>query len=268
MGQRLIAGRALRVDDDMRKGVPIAVVANQALVKRDFPNQDPVGKRFYVNDTTFATIVGVVSDVANAGPFDPPVPEVYWSYHQQMGVGETTFPLVIRVARGDPARMTGAVTAAIHSIDPFAAVSEAGLMREVIQASVGTPRFYLTLLGTFAVVALVLAEAGLYGVMSYSVAQRTRELGIRTALGSPVFVTLQSVTSQGMGMVAIGLTAGIFGGALATKLLQSLLYGVSRADLITWIGAPLALAAAGLLATIIPAIRATKVDPVIAMRVE
>lgn len=266
-GQRLIAGRLLRYDDDLRRGVPTVVVANEALMRRDFPHGDAVGKRFYMTDSTFATIVGVVSDIANAGPFDPPVPEVYWAYTQGSGVGETLFPIVIRV-KGDPRRYESAVQAAIHQVDPVAAVSDVGPMTDVIAKSVGAPRFYLVLLVSFAVVALVLAVAGLYGVMSYSVAQRTRELGIRTALGSPGTSIIAMVTSEGMQLVGVGVLAGIVAGALATRLLQSLLYGVSPADLGTWGAATGALLTAGLVASFVPAFRATRVDPVVAIKVE
>jgi len=267
-GQRLLAGRLLRDDDDDRKGVPTVVVANEALVRRDFPHQDPVGKRFYMTDSTFATIVGVVSDIPNAGPIDPPVPEVYWSYAQGGHSANTAFNIIVRASRGDPTTLEKAVRTAIHSVDPSAAVSEMTPMTEVMARSVGTPRFYLSLIGTFALVAVVLAVAGLYGVMSYAVAQRTRELGIRTALGSSTTLTLRMVTQQGMRLVGIGIITGAFAGALATRALASLLYGVSRTDLPTWLLATTALAAAGMVASLIPAIRATHVDPVIAIRVE
>jgi predicted permease len=267
-GQRLLAGRLLRDDDDDRPGVPTVVVANQALVRRDFPDQDPIGKRFCITDSTLATIVGVVTDIPNAGPIDPPVPEVYWSYAQGGPQTNTAFNIIVRAARGDPVALEKSVRAAIHGIDPSAAVSDMAPMTEVMASSVGTPRFYLSLIGTFALVAVILAVAGLYGVMSYAVAQRTRELGIRTALGSSTAATLRMVTRQGMSLVGIGIVAGAFGGALATRALASLLYGVSRTDPPTWLLATAALGIAGLVASIIPAIRATHVDPVIAIQVE
>ena len=138
----------------------------------------------------------------------------------------------------------------------------------MIAKSVGAPRFYLILLGSFALVALVLAVAGLYGVMSYSVAQRTRELGIRTALGSSASSIIGMVTSEGMKLVGVGVVAGIVGGALATRVLQSFLYGVSPANIATWAMATGALIGAGLLAAFVPAFRATLVDPVVAIKVE
>jgi putative ABC transport system permease protein len=267
-GQRLIAGRFLRWDDDSRPGVPVVVLANEALVRRDFPNQDPVGKRFYISDTTFATIVGVVSDIPNAGPVDPPLPELYRSYAQGWSRTDTYFNVVVRASRRDPVALEKSVRAAIHATDPGAAVSQVAPMTEVMAKSVGTPRFYLTLIGIFALVAVVLAVAGLYGVMSYVVAQRTREIGIRTALGSSAGHTLRLVAERGMRLVVIGVVAGAIGGALATRVLASQLYGVSRADAPTWILTTVGLAAAGLVASLVPAFRASRVDPLIAIRSE
>jgi putative ABC transport system permease protein len=216
----------------------------------------------------FATIVGVVSDIPNAGPIDPPLPEVYWAYAQGGSRGNTTYAIVVRAAQGDPTVMEHSVRAAILSLDPEAAISRMEPMTDVMAESVGAPRFYLTLIGTFALVAVALAVAGLYGVMSYAVAQRTRELGIRAALGSPWSRTLRMVTERGMRLVGIGVVGGAIGAALATRVLASLLYGVSPADAPTWIVATLALVAAGVTASVIPAVRAMRVDPVIAIRTE
>jgi predicted permease len=266
-GQQLLAGRLLGPDDDNRPNVPLAVVVNSALARRDFPNGDALGKRFYDGPTRLATIVGIVSDIANFGPVDPPHPEVYWSYGQTDSM-ETVYPMVVRLARGDPASVAPAVREAIRSVDPAAAVANVQPMTQLIGRSIGAPRFYLSLIATFALVALVLAVAGLYGVMSYTVAQRTREIGIRSALGSTSARTLRMVTQQGMRMVGLGLLLGVLGGALVTRVLESLLYGVSRADPITWVGATAALALAGLVASLVPASRATLVDPVTAIRTD
>jgi len=246
------------------------VVVNEALARRDFPHQDAVGRRFYIGmtDTAFATTVGVVSDIPNAGPIDPPLPEVYWSYAQGGPRGNSTFGIIVRVARGDPAAIEHAVRAAVLSVDPGAAITRMEPMTDVMAASVGAPRFYLGLIGTFALVAVALAVAGLYGVMSYAVAQRTRELGIRAALGSSRARTLRTVAERGMRLVGIGVVGGAIGAALATRVLASLLYGVSPADALTWVVATLTLVAAGVMASLIPAVRATRVDPVIAIRTE
>src|SRR5262249_5114727 len=144
-GQRLLRGRLLQPSDDDRKEAPAVVVVNQALAERDFPRQDPVGKRFYAGDPSLATIVGVVSDIRNFGPIEAPRPEVYWTY-QQGGVGSTGFPLMIRVARGNPADLTRPIIAAIREVDPGAAVTRVLPMTQVIGESLGRPRFYLSLL--------------------------------------------------------------------------------------------------------------------------
>ncbi|MGH7524810.1 MAG: ABC transporter permease [Gemmatimonadales bacterium] len=265
--QRLISGRLLRESDDERTGSPYVVVVNQALVKRDFAGRDPIGKRFYTGDTTFGTIVGVVSDIKNVGPVAPPSPEMYATFRQS-GNGFSAFPIMIRVARGDPMAVLPAVRAAIRGIDRGAAITQVRTMTDVMATSVGRPRFYLTLLGTFALVAMVLAVAGLYGVLSYAVAQRTRELGIRNALGSSSSRLVGLVAGQGLRLVALGVVFGLIGAAAATRLLSGLLYGVSPLDTTTWIVAAALLVLAGMIAAAVPSWRAIRIDPLEAMRTE
>jgi putative ABC transport system permease protein len=265
--QRLIAGRLLRAGDDNSASAPAVVVVNQALVDRDFRGRDAVGQRFHTSDTTFATIIGVVSNVRNAGPIQPPAAEMYWTY-RQAGIGATTFPLMVRVRAGDPMQLLSAVREAIRVIDPSAAVGNIAVMDDVIMSSLGRPRFYFMLLGTFAATALVLAVAGLYGVLSYVVAQRTREIGIRAALGSPRQALMQLVTAEGLRLVALGTGVGLVGGLAVTRLMVFMLYGVSPLDARTWAAAVILLVAAALLAAMIPARRAARVDPLIAMRAE
>lgn len=264
-GQRLVAGRALR-ESDAAPDAPAVVVANEALVRRDFPGQDPIGRRFHTGDTTFATIVGVVSDIRNFGPVEDPRPEIYWSLAR--GGGFTSFPIMVRMARGDPGAQARPVLAAIQGVDRTAAVTRVQSMNEVIAESVGRPRFYLLLLSVFALVAIVLSVAGLYGVMSYSVAQRTRELGIRAALGSSTTQTLRLVARQGALLVGVGVLAGLVGGAALTRLLQGLLYGVSPLDPVTWLLASGALLLAGVVAALVPAGRASRVSPMVAIQAE
>lgn len=263
--QRLIAGRLLQPTDNTPSSLPVVVV-NQALVDRDFKGVDPIGKRFFLTDTSVATIVGVVSNIRNFGPITPPAPEMYWTY-PQFGV-TTSFPLLIRVQRGDPAAIAPAVRAAIRSVDPTAAVARVLPMRDVIALSLGQPRFYLSLLGAFAVVALVLAIAGLYGVLSYAVAQRTRELGIRSALGSSAAGLLVLTARDGLRLVLLGIVLGSLGGVFLTQLLTFALYGVSPLDASTWLASLAFMVVAGILATLLPALRATRVSPLIAIQAE
>lgn len=265
--QKLIAGRRLQASDDDRPESPAVVVVNKALVDRDFRGKDPIGKRFYIGDNTFGTIVGEVSNIKNVGPYRDPAPEMYWTWRQN-DPGSSSFPVMIRVANGDPAHVTNAVTRAIHGVDPVAAISHVRPMDEVIAQSVGQTRFYLILLATFAIVAIVLAIAGLYGVMSYVVAQRTRELGIRNALGGSAGQVLTLIAAQGGRLVAIGVVLGLAGAAAVTRLLTSFLYGISPLDISTWAFAALLLIVAGVVATLIPSWRATRVDPLVAMRTE
>ena len=264
--QRLLSGRLLRESDDERPSAAPVTVVNEALVKRDFGGRDPVGTRFTMGDTTRITIVGVVSDIRNGGPFQAPRPEMDFTYAQAGGA--TTFPLLIRVRGGDPMSVAGSVRAAIRAIDPAAAVTAVRPMSEVIARSLGRPRFYFSLLGAFAAVALVLAVAGLYGVLSYAVEQRTRELGIRAALGSSRGVLVRMIGAQGLRLVVLGLVLGFAGGAVVTRLMTFMLYGVSPLDMATWAAAGALLLVASMVATLVPAGRATRVDPLIAMRVE
>jgi putative ABC transport system permease protein len=141
-------------------------------------------------------------------------------------------------------------------------------MTQVMAQSMGTPRFYLTLLSVFAAVALILAVAGVYGVLSYAVEQRMRELGIRRALGSSASGLLHLVTRRGAAMIGTGILLGVLGAAALTRVLGALLYGLSPIDALSWTAATLALACAGILASLVPALRASRADPLIAIRVE
>ena len=263
--QRLVAGRLLSDQDDGRPAAPSVVVVNQALVKRDFQDKDPIGKRFHTGDTTFATIVGVVSDIRNFGPVEDPRPEVYRPY-RQVGQGSSSFSIMVRAMRGSPADLTPSVRAAIREVDQQVAVTDIRTMPEVMARSTARDRFYLTLLGVFAGVAVVLAVSGIYGVLSYVVAQRTREFGIRTALGSTPRTTLTLVTREGLALIAIGVVLGLAGSVAATRLLGAMLYGVSPLDRATWAATTAILVAIGLIATLLPALRATRVDPLLAIR--
>jgi ABC-type antimicrobial peptide transport system permease subunit len=172
------------------------------------------------------------------------------------------------VRQADPLSVVSAVRSAIKSVDPTAAVSRERAMTEVISSSLGQPRFYLALLGTFAGIAILLAVAGLYGVLSYAVAQRTREIGIRTALGSTTGGIIQLVALDGLRLVSLGVVVGLAASLAATRLMTFMLYGVSPLDAKAWALAVVAMIVAGLLAASIPALRASRVDPLVAIQAE
>ncbi|HUX35311.1 MAG TPA: FtsX-like permease family protein, partial [Gemmatimonadaceae bacterium] len=263
--QRLLAGRLLDVDDDAHPGAVNAAVVNEALAMRDFPGRSPIGHRFYTGDSTFATIVGVVSDIRNAGPLNPPQAEVYGAAGE-FGVMPASTPVMVRTRGQGPTAVEAAVRAAVRSVDPRAAISDMRPMTVVIAQSVGQPRFYLDMLAAFASVALVLAVAGVYGVMSYAVAQRRREFGIRKALGSPGARIIALVGRQGLLIVGLGALLGLVAGAATVPLLRQLLYGVSPADGRGWLMATITLVVAGVVASLVPALRAARVDPLTTMR--
>jgi len=263
-GQRLLSGRLLRATDNA--AAPAVVVVNQALVARDFGGRDPVGRRFHLTDSTYGTIVGVVSDIRNMGPLEPPQPEMYWTY-AQVSPGSSSFSLMVRT-RDNPPNVAAGLRAAIRGVDPTAALGDLLPMADVIARSLGRPRFYFSLLGAFAAVAILLAVAGLYGVLSYAVAQRTRELGIRAALGSPRQGLMRLVAVEGLQLTALGLLFGFAGGAAVTRLMTFMLYGVSPLDLSTWFSAGVLMIAATMFATLVPARRASNANPLVAMQAE
>ncbi|HEX7938554.1 MAG TPA: ABC transporter permease [Gemmatimonadaceae bacterium] len=264
--QRLASGRVFTWDDDIN--APKVVVVNEALVKRDFPGQDPIGKRMSWDRKVWFTIVGVVSDIKNNGPIAPPNPEMYFPMRQIPAVQSGSFNIMVRTKAGAPLGVASAVRAAIRRVDQTAAVSNLQSMDDVIAKSLGAPRFYFALLGSFAAIAILLAVAGLYGVLSYTVAQRTREIGIRSALGSTRGRIMTLIASEGLKLVGLGVAVGLAGGVAVTRLMESMLYGVSPLDVGTWVLSALVLSVAGMLAAIVPAQRAARVDPLIAIQVE
>ena len=265
--QRLVDGRLLDANDDERPGSPIVVVANEALVKRDFPNRNPIGQRWHTSDTSFATIVGVVSDIRNFGPQNDPRPEFYLTY-RQWGAGSSSVQLMVRTRSENPLDVVPQIRTAVRGVDATSAVSGVQTMNEAIGRSVGSNRFYFSLLGTFAAIAVFLAVAGLYGVLSYAVAQRTREIGIRSALGSSRGGIVRLVAGEGFRLVATGVILGLAGGTAVTRLMTFMLYETSPLDATTWLLSPLVMIAAAMAAALIPATRASRVNPIIAIQAD
>lgn len=243
---------------------PAVVLINQALARTYFPNGDPIGRRIKLGESSWAPIVGVVGDVRESGMDTPSAPTMYLSY-LQFPYNEMTLVISTSVP---PTSITAAVRAAIHSVDPNQPVYGVETMDQVVSESISDRQFYLSLLGTFAVIAFALAIAGIYGVMSYAVTQRTREIGIRMALGARASSVRHLVVREGMVLVIAGIACGAVMSLLLTRLLSSLLYGVSSTDPVTFISVAILLAAVALVASYVPARRAAAVDPTISLRYE
>jgi putative ABC transport system permease protein len=265
MGIPVLRGRTYSAQEATEER-HVAVVS-EALARKYFPGEDPLGRSIVVDmklKPEPTEIIGVVGDVKHQGLEEEPKPTVYWPPPE---LTYSTMTLVVR-AQGDPAALAAAARREIQSIDPEQPVADVRTMRQLLAESVGRARFSAWLLGLFAVVALVLAGVGLYGVVSYAVAQRTHEIGLRVALGAQRRDILRLVLGDGMLLVAAGLCAGLLGALALTRLMSSLLYGVSATDPLTYAGIALLLAAVALLACLVPARRATKVDPMVALRYE
>jgi putative ABC transport system permease protein len=268
LGVSILKGRDFN-ERDTAKSTGVVIV-NQAFAQKYFPGEDPIGKRIEPGISTLETetemreIVGVVADVRNRNLSSELRPG-YFVPVTQVPFDQMT--LVVRTTN-DPHSLVTAVQNEVHSIDPQLPVFSVKTMDEYISATVAAPRFNTTLLGIFAAVALVLTIVGLYGVMSYSVAARTNEIGIRMALGAQVTDVLVLIFRQGMTLVLIGEVVGLAGAFALTRLIRGLLFGVTATDYTTFIVVAVILAAVALLATLIPALRAARVDPLEALRYE
>jgi predicted permease len=267
VGVRVERGRALTAGD--RRERP-AVVINAALAKKYYAGEEPVGKEVYLgapDNRLFdrGTIVGVVSDTRDAGLASDPIPTVYIP----LAVMPTwpAFSYVVRTA-GDPTAVAGAARDAIRGLDATLPVRNVRTLDAVLAESVAPARWSTTLLGVFAAVALVMAALGVFGVLSFIVAQRTRELGIRIALGAQAHQLLALVFRQGMTLAVIGLVIGLLLAFASTRFLAALLYGVNPNDPAVFAGVTMMLAFAALAACYLPARRALRIDPVIALRFE
>jgi putative ABC transport system permease protein len=243
------------------------VVVNEALARKYFPGEDPIGKRLIVQmkqNPEPTEIIGIVGDVKHKGLDAEANPTVYWPHPELPYNGMS---LVVR-AKGDPSALAAAAQREIQAIDPEQPVADVRTMTQWMAESVGRARFSAQLLAVFAVLALALATVGIYGVISYSVTQRTHELGVRIALGAQHSDVLRLVVGQGLALAALGLAIGLAGAFALTRLMRSLLYEVSATDPLTYGGLSAFLLLVAFLACYVPARRATKVDPMVALRYE
>ena len=261
----LLRGREFTPRDDA--GAPRVAVVDEELARRYWPAADPIGKRvgFSQGDSTmWMQVVGVVGHVKQEGLDADPRVQLYLPYPQE---GVSTMELAVRTA-GEPTALLGARRSAVRSVDAEIPISRVRTMEQRIEASVGQRRLSMLLLTVFSAIALALASIGIYGVMAYSVAQRSRELGVRIALGATRRGVLTMVLRQGMALVLGGVAVGLLAAWALSRLLASQLYGVPPTDAATFGTVALLLAGVAALATTLPAVRATRVDPVTALRQE
>jgi putative ABC transport system permease protein len=271
----MLNGRDVAETD--RVGSPRVVVINDHMARTYWPGENAVGKRITFDDSTFITVVGVVKNAAREQWSAPAEEEIYLPFFQQRtyiaGVGASRYmTLVVRGACArrecDASSLAAPVRNAIRSVEHGAPISDVQTMAEVVSRATATARFYLILLGAFAVVAVVLAAVGIYGVMSFAVSRREREIGIRIALGAEPGLVLGSVLRQSLSIAAAGAGAGLVAALLATRLMRGILYGVSATDAVTFASVTLLLLAVAAGASFIPAYRATRIDPLSALRGE
>jgi putative ABC transport system permease protein len=264
LGIPLLQGRLIG-DGDVH-GAPMVCVISSTFAKRYFPGEDPLGRRldFGFRESVSREIVGVVGDVRRDGLGAESRPEMYVPFAQDPWWAAYA---VVRTA-GDPARLAGTLRSEVRALDPTLPVESVQPMTDMVSDSVAPPRFRTTLLGLFGLVALLLAAIGIYGVISYSVGRRTREVGIRMALGASRRDVLKLVIGEGLALTAAGLAIGALGAVGLTRYLASLLFQVGRLDPATYAAVAATLLFAGILACWIPARRAARVDPLTALRSE
>ena len=261
-------GRTFTERDD--RNAPPVVIVNESFAKQFFPGEDPVGKRIIPNGSVdpgkppVREIVGLVGDMHLISLRETPKPQMYVP-HQQFAVSGMS---IFARTEVDPQSFTTTLRRAISEIDPDVPVFRPRTLSDYFSRSIAQPRLNAMLVGLFALIALLLAAAGIFGVMSYSVTQRTQEIGIRLALGAQRYDVLRLIVLQGMRFVGLGLVLGLIGVVVSTRLLQSLLFGIGATDLRTMILVCVVLSVVAFVACLLPARRATLVDPVRALRAE
>jgi predicted permease len=268
MGTPLVAGREF-TDQDTYSNQRVVVV-NEAFVRKSFPSLkspgEAIGKRYwhYGDGSVWYQIVGVVKTGKYWTIGEPPSPFVWFALAQRPWNAVS----LMAHTEGDPARLIGAIRGEIKKMDANLPVTDARTMTEHLGASLTPARGAAAVLGSFGLLGLVIAAIGIYGVTAYSVAQRTREIGVRMALGAEAIDIVKLIVRQGMALTLAGVAIGLTGALAVTRLMASVLYGVSATDAATFAVVPALLAAVAFIACYLPARRATKVDPMIALRCE
>jgi predicted permease len=274
MGIRLVRGRLFTKEEE-NFGPPPVVVVTQAFVKKYFPTEDPLGKHITLgigHDTAGTNsevksqgeIVGVINDIHQANLSTDAPPAVYFGWGT-LPLTDMTF--LVRT-NSEPGPLAAAMRERVRAVDADVPIYDLQTMESAVSESVAQPRFYMLLLTAFAAIALLLAALGIYGVVSYSVSQRTRELGIRIALGATQDRVVRLVLGQGVALTVAGVVVGLIGAFWLVHLLAALLYGVVATDTLTFAAVGVVLLGVALVASYLPARRAARVDPVIAMRAD
>jgi len=262
MKMRLVGGRLFTRAD--QREAPLVAVINEAAARRYWGNDDPIGTRITFGGDEWREVIGVVADTKHFGLDEAERPATYLPYAQ---MPQRFMSLVMRTS-GDPMLLARSVQAEVWEIDPTLAVAGAATMNDVIAETVAVPRLVMAVLAVFAGSAMLLAAIGIYGVMSYHVGQRTREIGVRIALGADSGSVLRLVVGRGMALMGAGLGVGLVLALVLSRFLESLLFEVSARDPLTFVLVPVVLAAVALLACYLPALRASRVDPIVALRYE
>jgi putative ABC transport system permease protein len=266
IGIRLLKGREFTERDSA--DAPDAVIVNEELARRSWPGEDPIGKRLQVGTelTRWRQVVGVVGNARLSGLEAKVDPAIYVPFPQNSWPNALRNSFIVLRATTDPQSLIPAIRRELRSVDPTFPITQIRTMDEIVGDSLSQRRFNTALLALFAFVAVALAAVGIYGVMSYAVSQRTREMGIRMALGAEQSDITKLVTSNGARLAALGIAIGVVAAAISSRLMSSLLFGITATDPMTFVFTALLLAAVTLLASYIPSRRAARTDPIAALR--
>jgi uncharacterized membrane protein YqjE len=269
----ILRGRDVAETD--RLDTPGVVVINEFMAKTHWPGLDPIGRRITLDDSSWLTVVGIVKDNVRESLSAPHEEEMFLAFAQRPGYlrglgASRTMTLVARVAclraECDASALVAPIREAIRSVERNAPISAVATFGALARTATAESRFYLLLLAAFAAIAVVLAAIGIYGVMAYAVSRRTHEIGIRIALGAEPGSVMRAVVGEGVSMASIGAAVGLATAFGLTRLMRGILYGVSPFDVWTFAAVTALLIAVALVATLVPARRATRVDPLVALR--
>ena len=269
LGAHILSGRNFNERDTASS--PLVGIVNETFARRYFPGESAIGKRARwarLEPPAWITIVGVVNDIRYESPESAQEPTVYTPYTQKVQIWKRYTGIVVRPRPGEQAAVTSAVEKAVWSLDPLLPVTHVESMDELMAETIEHSRTLALLLGAFAVLAVTLAMMGVYGLVAYLVAQRRQEVGIRVALGARRIDILWMMVRQGLPLLGIGVVTGVLGALAASRVLRKLLYGISATDVPTFLAVPVMTAVVALIAIVIPARRATRVDPLRALRAE